>query len=75
MLFAHPAGRVRSQVGAENGIVTDLARAVTALAQAFEGAFDVIEHPLGLGQIVLVALFHHGRVARRRQGAFPILGW
>lgn len=75
MLFARPPGRVRSQVGAENGIGTDLARAVTALTQAFEGAFDVIEHPLGLGQIVLVALFHHGRVPRRRQGAFPILGW
>jgi hypothetical protein len=28
-----------------------------------------------LGQIVLVALFHLGRVPRRRQGAFPILGW
>ena len=75
MLFAHPPGRVRSQVGAENGIVTDLARTVTALTQAFEGTFDVIEHLLGLGQIVLIALFHHGRVPRHRQRTFPILGW
>jgi hypothetical protein len=75
VLLAYPPGRVRSQVGAENRIVTNLARAVIALAQAFQGAFDVIEHPLGLGQIVLVALFHHGRVPRHRQGAFPILGW